>query len=215
MSIYRIAHGLARILIGVVFIYTGLIHIADPAGFAAAVAAYRILPPFSVNAFALLLPWVELLAGLAIATGIGLEGGALAAIGMLAVFLIALAASLYRGLDISCGCFSTSAAADRISWLYLVRSRPAARSTLYLCLSSATRAERTARASGGRQRGSAGRRAGGAGSGRGLPVPASDQGPLRGREPGLDQPPQSVQGAGGAGQKADQRALRGHAQDRE
>lgn len=121
MNTYRIAYGLARILIGVVFIYTGLIHIADPAGFASAVAAYRILPPYSVNAFALLLPWVELLAGLAIATGIGLEGGALAAIGMLAVFLIALAASLYRGLDISCGCFSTSAGADRISWLYLAR----------------------------------------------------------------------------------------------
>lgn len=121
MNTPRIAYGLARILIGVLFIYTGLIHIADPAGFAAAVAAYRILPPWSVNAFALLLPWVELLAGLAIATGIGLEGGALAAIGMLAVFLIALAASLYRGLDISCGCFSTSAAADRISWLYLAR----------------------------------------------------------------------------------------------
>jgi len=121
MNTSRIAYGLACILIGVIFIYTGLIHIADPAGFAAAVAAYRILPSFSVNAFALLLPWMELLAGLAIATGIGREGGALAAVGMLTAFLIALSVSLYRGLDISCGCFSTSAEADKISWLYLVR----------------------------------------------------------------------------------------------
>jgi thiol:disulfide interchange protein DsbC len=121
MHTYRIAHGLACILIGVVFIYTGMIHIADPTGFAEAVAAYRILPAWSVNAFALILPWVELLAGLAITTGVGLEGGALAAIGMFAVFLIALALSLYRGLDISCGCYSTSAEADKISWLYLVR----------------------------------------------------------------------------------------------
>jgi thiol:disulfide interchange protein DsbC len=121
MQTYRIAHGLARILIGVVFIYTGIIHIADPAGFVSAVAAYRILPPFTVNAFALILPWVELLAGLAIATGIGLPGGALAAIGMLVAFLIALSLSLYRGLDISCGCFSTSPGAQRISWIYLAR----------------------------------------------------------------------------------------------
>jgi len=121
MNTYRIAHGLARILIGVVFIYTGLIHIADPAGFAQAVAAYRILPPWSVNAFALMLPWVELLAGLAVAMGIGREGGALAVSAMLVAFLIALALSLYRGFDISCGCFSTSPEAQRISWIYLVR----------------------------------------------------------------------------------------------
>ena len=121
MNAYRITHGLARILIGVVFIYTGLIHIADPSGFIETVAAYRILPSWSVNVFALMLPWVELLAGLAVATGIGLSGGALAAAGMLVAFLIALSLSLYRGLDISCGCFSTSPEAEQISWIYLAR----------------------------------------------------------------------------------------------
>jgi len=134
MQTYRIAHGLARILIGVIFVYTGLIHIGDPAGFVQAVAAYRILPPFAVNAFALLLPWVELLAGLAIATGIGMPGGALAAIGMLAAFLIALSLSLYRGLDIACGCFSTSPDAERISWLYLARDSALLLVTVFIFL---------------------------------------------------------------------------------
>jgi len=32
-----------------------------------------------------------------------------------------LVISLIRGLDIVCGCFSTSASAEHITWLYVVR----------------------------------------------------------------------------------------------
>lgn len=121
MKTYRIAHGLARILIGGIFIYTGIIHIADPEGFAQAVRAYQFLPDWLINAFALILPWVEVLAGVSVATGIFIQGGAMATSGMLLAFIIALAVSLYRGLDISCGCFTTSPDAQRISWAYLIR----------------------------------------------------------------------------------------------
>ncbi len=41
--------------------------------------------------------------------------------GMLAVFAVAIVVSLIRGLGITCGCFSTSAGAEPISWLYVVR----------------------------------------------------------------------------------------------
>lgn len=121
MTAYRLTYAIAKVLIGGVFIYTGIIHSLDPHGFAQAILAYQILPAWSINFFALCLPWVELLAGLAIATGIFVRGGALAVIGMLSVFSIALVAALYHGLDISCGCFSTSPDAAQISWLYLVR----------------------------------------------------------------------------------------------
>lgn len=121
MTAYRLTYAIARVLIGGMFIYTGIIHGLDPHGFSQAILAYQILPVWSINIFALCLPWIELLAGLAIATGIFIRGGALAASGMLIVFAIALAVSLYRGLDISCGCFTTSPEAARISWIYLVR----------------------------------------------------------------------------------------------
>jgi uncharacterized membrane protein YphA (DoxX/SURF4 family) len=111
----------ARIFIGGMFIYTGIIHILDPVGFAKAITNYQLLPFFSINIFAIILPWTELLAGIAILINRFEKGGALITTLMLATFTIALAISLYKGLDISCGCFSTDPEAEKISWLYLIR----------------------------------------------------------------------------------------------
>jgi len=52
---------------------------------------------------------------------VGIRGSSLLVGALLTVFFFALSASLVRGLDISCGCFSTSAEAHRITWSYLVR----------------------------------------------------------------------------------------------
>jgi len=53
--------------------------------------------------------------------GFMIPGGALVVTGMLAIFAVAIGISLIRGLDIACGCFSTSAGAEPITWLYVVR----------------------------------------------------------------------------------------------
>jgi hypothetical protein len=74
-----------------------------------------------INPLAICLPWIEVLAGASLLVGIMISGGALVASGMLAVFAVAIVVSLIRGLDIACGCFSTSAAAEPITWLYVVR----------------------------------------------------------------------------------------------
>jgi uncharacterized membrane protein YphA (DoxX/SURF4 family) len=111
----------ARIFIGGMFIYTGIIHILDPVGFAKAITNYQLLPFFSINIFAIILPWTELLAGIAILINRLEKGGSLITSLMLAAFTVALAISLYRGLSISCGCFSTNPEAEKISWLYLIR----------------------------------------------------------------------------------------------
>jgi hypothetical protein len=50
-----------------------------------------------------------------------ISGGALVVSGMLAIFAVVIGISLIRGLGIACGCFSTSASAEPISWLYVVR----------------------------------------------------------------------------------------------
>lgn len=115
------AYIVARLFIGGMFVYTGIIHIMDPQGFARAITIYQLLPFFSINIFAIILPWTELLAGIAILINRFEKGGALITTLMLATFTIALAISLYKGLDISCGCFSTDPDAEKISWLYMVR----------------------------------------------------------------------------------------------
>jgi hypothetical protein len=48
------------------------------------------------------------------------EGAAIISGGVFFTFLVALIISLMRGLDIDCGCFSTSGG-GKISWLYILR----------------------------------------------------------------------------------------------
>jgi putative oxidoreductase len=112
---------LFRWCLGVLFVYAGLVKIADPLGFAHALYNYHILPAWLINPLAICLPWIEVLAGAGLLAGIMIAGGALVVSGLLAVFAIAIGVSLIRGLDIACGCFSTSAAAEPISWLFVAR----------------------------------------------------------------------------------------------
>ena len=97
-----------RILLGGVFIYASWHKIARPAEFAGLVANYQLLPRVLVNPTALLLPWLELMCGLALVSGLMARGSALIVAGLLTVFIGALTISLVRGLDIQCGCFSSS-----------------------------------------------------------------------------------------------------------
>jgi uncharacterized membrane protein YphA (DoxX/SURF4 family)/thiol-disulfide isomerase/thioredoxin len=134
MRTLQVAFIIARILVGGIFIYTGLIHLADIEGFTRAIVAYDLLPSWSIRPFVYLLPITELLAGLSIAFGLLFRAGSLAATLMLATFTLALSISLYRGLDISCGCFSTSPGAAKISWMDLVRDLALLASSCFLFL---------------------------------------------------------------------------------
>jgi putative oxidoreductase len=112
---------LFRWFLGAIFVYAGLVKIADPLGFALALYNYHILPAWMINPLAICLPWVELMAGVGLLSGIMVSGGALVVNGMLAIFAVAIGIDLIRGLDIVCGCFSTSATAEPISWLFVAR----------------------------------------------------------------------------------------------
>ena len=112
---------LFRWLLGAIFVYAGLVKIADPLGFALALYNYHILPAWMINPLAICLPWVEVIIGAGLLAGIMIPGGAFVVSGMLAIFAVVTGISLIRGLDIACGCFSTSAGAEPITWLYVVR----------------------------------------------------------------------------------------------
>ncbi len=136
MKLQNLALVFARILLASTFIYAGIIHLADITSFALAIAAYEILPSWSVRPFAFFLPVIEILSGSAIASGLFFRAGSLVAAVMLSVFTIALSISLYRGLEIPCGCFSTSPAATAISWIDLVRDLALLVCTTFLLLYS-------------------------------------------------------------------------------
>jgi hypothetical protein len=70
---------------------------------------------------AMVLPWVELLTGVCLVGGVFVGGALLISMGMGAMFTFVLASALWRHLDISCGCFSSSAA-GKISYATLIRA---------------------------------------------------------------------------------------------
>lgn len=62
-----------------------------------------------------------LLAGLSLIVGIWIKGGALILSALSFAFAVAVGSALFRGLDISCGCFSLNESEDRIQWSYIAQ----------------------------------------------------------------------------------------------
>jgi len=98
---------IARLIVGGVLIYSGASKALGPtAEFAAAIAAYHIVPADWVSMIASVWPWLELLVGTYLFFGYFTQLAAMAAAGLFAVFLTVLISALARGIDPgSCGCF--------------------------------------------------------------------------------------------------------------
>ena len=96
-----------RAILGVLFIWAALAKIGDLPAFAGQIHNFRILPVAVENLFAVTLPWIELVAGLALVTNLAPRAGLLVLGGLLLVFFVAILSAMARKLDIACGCFGT------------------------------------------------------------------------------------------------------------
>jgi len=110
-----------RFAVGIVFIAAALAKIGDPAAFATQVHHFRLAPVAFENAIAVLLPWIELLTGLALVLGVRARSGAWLAAGLMAVFTFAVVSAMARHLDFECGCFGT-ADATRVGVIKLLEN---------------------------------------------------------------------------------------------
>jgi uncharacterized membrane protein YphA (DoxX/SURF4 family) len=90
------------------FVVAGISKIADPPGFAHEIHNYKMLPGALVNAMALILPWLEVVTGVALFLGIARRTAAKVLGILLLVFIAALGVNLARGHPVDCGCFGTS-----------------------------------------------------------------------------------------------------------
>jgi len=97
----------SRILIGLVLVAAALPKIGDAASFAAQIHNYRMVPVAFENVMGIVLPWIELVVGLALVLGLRARAGSLAAGVLMIVFVVAVGQAVARGLDIECGCFGT------------------------------------------------------------------------------------------------------------
>ncbi len=111
-----------RLLIGIIFVAASVHKIIDPQDFAVSVRNYMILPPAWSNFVALTLPWVELFAGLLLIIGIQTRPAALLTTVMLGIFFGAVVYAYSIGLDIDCGCFTSSSHSEgRVGLYHILR----------------------------------------------------------------------------------------------
>jgi len=97
-----------RLFLGGVLVFSGAVKLFSMADMAHSIANYRILPVSLINLVAIILPPVELIAGIGLILGLFFDGALAISTLLLLVFLAAIESAILRGLDIQCGCFGTS-----------------------------------------------------------------------------------------------------------
>jgi len=108
--------------LGATFVYASLDKIAHPDRFADVVREYDMLPVIFVNAFALMMPAVEVVTGTALALGLWRRAAGLLATALCAAFMVAIAQAEIRGLKVECGCFDVSGTGSTgVTWGLFVR----------------------------------------------------------------------------------------------
>jgi uncharacterized membrane protein YphA (DoxX/SURF4 family) len=99
-----------RVALGGYFLYASLDKIANPAAFARVVYQWQVVGPIPSNLVAILLPWVEAIAGVLLVAGLWKRESAAVIALLLVVFLGAATSVLARGIDVdNCGCTSVEA----------------------------------------------------------------------------------------------------------
>ena len=116
-------HWLLAIAVGAIFIYASIDKIQDPRAFAKIVYHYQVIGPSATlgfvpaNLVAVALPWLELLAGVLLVTGVWRREAASIVAVLLVVFVAAVASTLVRGIDIqNCGCFALDESGRAAGW---------------------------------------------------------------------------------------------------
>ncbi len=98
---------LSRIIIALVFIFAGIEKISNPESFAVSIENYRLFPIFSINIFALIVPWIEVFAGVLLLFNSYVKESSFLINSLLVFFIAIIIVAIIRGLDIECGCFGT------------------------------------------------------------------------------------------------------------
>jgi putative oxidoreductase len=94
-----------RLALGGLFVYAGVVKVLDPLDFAQNIRNYRLVGQSLSFMAAAVLPWLEILAGAALAAGIWKRASALIISGLLVLFIVLTLVTIARGLDVECGCF--------------------------------------------------------------------------------------------------------------
>jgi len=106
-----------RLIVGGLFLYAGILKLADSQALADSISSFQILPSGFINLLALVLPVLEILLGLGLLSGYRLRACSFGVCALLGIFLIALGQAAMRGLSVDCGCFGSGGTNSSFSLL--------------------------------------------------------------------------------------------------
>ncbi len=95
-----------RLFLGCTFIFASWHKIVSPDQFATILYGYDVFPHQIINVLAIVMPFVELVCGISLITGLLKRSGLLLINAMLVCFIFLIAFNLIRGHEFDCGCFS-------------------------------------------------------------------------------------------------------------
>jgi uncharacterized membrane protein YphA (DoxX/SURF4 family) len=106
---------LARWILGILFIYTGLVKAINPVDFLKLIRQYELVENYMLlNLVAVIIPWLEVFCGFLLLAGIAVRGTALTLLGMLAPFTVivlkralaiqSLQSIAFCAVKFDCGC---------------------------------------------------------------------------------------------------------------
>jgi uncharacterized membrane protein YphA (DoxX/SURF4 family) len=109
-----------RFIVGGTFVAASINKIAFPKEFASIVSDYRILPSSLIMVFAYILPWIELILGILLITGLAIRPVSSALLLLLLFFSLAIVKRGAEGTINNCGCFSPSSHGNPQSVILLI-----------------------------------------------------------------------------------------------
>ena len=101
-----------RVVVAIIFLYTGMIKLQNPGEFAVSIQNYQIIPVALTNLIAIILPWIEIFSGCLLIFGVYSRASAVILSILTGIFIIAMFSAYLRGLNIDCGCYGPGATID-------------------------------------------------------------------------------------------------------
>jgi len=106
---------ISRWILGLTFIYASYNKILFPADFAKIIYGYDLFPHVLINPIAIILPFLELVAAIALISGVYPRSAVSIINVLLAAFIILLSVNLIRGHEFNCGCFALQNSDNNLS----------------------------------------------------------------------------------------------------
>jgi uncharacterized membrane protein YphA (DoxX/SURF4 family) len=103
MSLFDWIYKISRLSLCGIFIYAGSIKLLEPKTFAILIEAYGIVPESLLMPVAIILPVLEVAAGIGLLFDI--KGSLSVIAGLLVLFIVILGYGIWMGIDVDCGCF--------------------------------------------------------------------------------------------------------------